>query len=220
MASAALLLLAVSLVSPAAVEPEGSSSTRPVFVPGAAHVQALKQEATGIYVLGTTRIRSWSAVHYVLVRSGRSVQIQTKSSGAWLPKAQGSQGGHTIGTERFEQLLSIAGGPNRNVRQLPAAQRDRVLCVAGFGGCVAQQSEARDADKAIIRRTQLSDAVAFASRLFGTTANAAAANTQPYFANREPGSEFRFEFDPGTRQLWFDGWGIHAGWRVPPLDEI
>lgn len=226
---------------PAGAAGPAASAAIPDFVPGSAFAAAVKQQATGIYVLGTTRIRTWSAVHYVLVRDGRGLQIQTKAGGAWLPKLDGSGGGHTVGLERFEQLLSLAGGVNRDVKQLPSAHRDRFLCLAGFGGCVARSDEAQVSPSLAARRSAPgplamlpSDVAAlpvsrvlakpaagpFMAALLTVAPLPAGGRTQPYFAHGAPGQEFRFAFDAAARRLWFDGWGIHASWLVPPLDEI
>lgn len=224
--SICLLLATFPLSAGAPAPADSGSASPPTFVLGSAYAQAVRQEATGIYVLGTTRIRSWTATHYLLARYGRGLQIHTKANGAWLPKLDGSSGGHTVGVERFDELLSIAGGVNRDVRQLPPAQRDRFFCVAGFGGCVGQTSQVPESAGArgerLSRERELSGPAGFFAALFGATASAAAicAQCQPYFASAEAGREFRLEFDRPARGLWFQGWGIRGGWRVPPLDEI
>lgn len=227
LALTSLLLFAAHPLSYAAGEPaDPAAGSQPVFVLGSAYPLAAKQEASGIYVLGTTRLRSWTATHYVLVRYGRGLQIHTKANGAWLPKLAGSSGGHTVGVERFDELLSIAGGVNRDVRQLPAVQRDRFFCVAGFGGCVGQTSQVPETtasrDRHLARSHEPAGPASFFASLLGAQARAAGicAQCQPYFASADPGREFRFEFDGPARGLWFQGWGIRGGWRVPQLDEI
>lgn len=222
--SACLLLAGFPLVAGAGADLNAGS--QPAFVLGSAYAQAVRQEATGVFVLGTTRIRNWTATHYLLVRYGRGLQIQTKANGAWLPRLEGSSGGHSIGAERFDELLSLAGGVNRDVRQLPVAQRDRFFCVAGFGGCVGKAGAATEPDadhETLATRGLRPGSVGnFLAGLLGAPAFAGAicAQCQPYFANTEAGNEFRFEFDRQARALWLQGWGIRAGWRVPPLDEI
>lgn len=222
-----LLLIAAIPLSSATVESASpAASLQPVFVLGSTYAQAAKQEASGIYVLGTTRLRSWTATHYLLVRYGRGLQIHTKANGAWLPKLEGSGGGHTVGVERFDELLSIAGGVNRDVRQLPAAQRDRFFCLAGFGGCIGQTRVVPQAPASFEGRMtpdhEPDGPANFFVNLLGAPASAAGicAQCQPYFASVEPGREFRFEFDRPARSLWFQGWGVRGGWRAPPLDEI
>lgn len=213
-----LILIAGALLPDRAAQTAGAA--RPEFVPGNAFAAAMKQQATGIYVLGTTRIRTWSAVHYVLMRDGRGLQIQTKAGGAWLPKLDGSGGGHTVGAERFEQLLALAGGVNRDVKQLPAIERDRFLCLAGFGGCVTPTKAESPAAGWMFIPSDAALAALPAALLTVAPVPAGAGGQQPYFLHGVPGQEFRFAFDAPGRRLWFDGWGIHAGWLVPPLDEI
>jgi hypothetical protein len=219
LATSSILALGILLLPADAAGPE-EAAPRPAFVLGNAYAEALNEAATGVYVLGTTRIRTWTAVHYLLVRNGRGVQIQTKAGGAWLPKLAGSEGGHTVGADRFDELLAIAGGVNRDVRDLPAAQRDRFSCIAGFGGCVGRTTELGRSVRTV-RSLAGETAVGSRTGFFGlSTATAATVNRQVYFANGAPGPEFRLEFDARERGLWFLGLGMRAGWRVPPLDEI
>lgn len=236
--AASLLALTAASVVAAPTSAGAPDEARPAFVTGSSFALAAKQQATGIYVLGTTGIRNWTAVHYVLMRDGRALQIQSKAGGSWLPKVAGSGGGHLVGAERFDQLLALAGGPNRDAKQLPVVQRDRFLCVAGFGGCVgpgvpAAHSDPRGAHlmpggplAATLVASTLAPPItpaillSSASSAAGRTTTGSAANAQAYFVSAAPGAEFRLEFDAATRRLWFDGWGIRAGWVVPPLDEL
>ena len=140
------LVMCLALSSAGAAEPSASagSSEAAQFALSSTFQAAERDQATGIYVFGTTRIRSWTATHYILMREGRGVQIHTKANGVWLPKLEGSNGGLLIGAAKFDQLLSIAGGLNRNAKELAPATRDRFFCLAGFGGCTSAAQSRSD----------------------------------------------------------------------------
>lgn len=184
------------------------------FAPSSAFQPAERTQATGLYVLGTTSIRSWTATHYVLMRDGLSVQIHTKANGHWLDKLPMSRGGLTIGSARFDELLAIAGGLNRNTKELPQATRDRFYCRAGFGSCGVAGASTGSGETTAIRRV-LGSIVNQAH-----AADPACPKCRRYFERLDGAHPFELEFDAGQRRIVFTGFDIRAVWSTPPLDEI
>jgi hypothetical protein len=217
------LAVASASANPAAAEEPGESA--PQFALSSAFQAAEQIQATGLYILGTTRIRTWTATHYVLMRDGRGVQIHTHANGAWLQKLEGSSGGLLIGVAKFDELLSIAGGVNRNAKELPAEARDRFYCLAGFGDCRSTAPPVAGRTRASEPSGALPPPLAITQLLLPLVGDAQAKEgpcpgCQPYFTLGEGARTLGFGFEAATRRMMFEGWGIRASWLVPPPDEI
>ena len=107
------------------------STIRPAFSAGSQFSAALSSNATGIYSLGTSNFGTYgAATTFALIHGGQIRQVQSKSGGRWLTKQAGSAGGISVSGAKFDQLMQIAGGANRNVNTMAAATRDAFLCAA------------------------------------------------------------------------------------------
>jgi hypothetical protein len=75
---------------------------------------------TGIYLLGRAYLPGDPVEVYALLHNGEVLQVHARLSGHWLAKRYGSSGGKQLAPSRFDELMAIAGGADRDVRALGA----------------------------------------------------------------------------------------------------
>jgi hypothetical protein len=92
---------------------------------------ALDSGATGVFEIGAVDIGQVEAVLRALVHNGKILQVHSKRAGTWLAKRNGSTGGKLIAPTILDELATIAGGLDTNVRCQPAAVRAEFARVAG-----------------------------------------------------------------------------------------
>jgi hypothetical protein len=72
--------------------------------------------ATGIFLLGRAYLPDDPVEVYALLHNGDILQVHARLGGRWLAKRHGSSGGKELAPSRFDELMAIAGGANRDVR--------------------------------------------------------------------------------------------------------
>jgi hypothetical protein len=95
-----------------------------------AGLEALDAGATGVFEIGAVDIDQVEAVLHALVHNGKILQVHSKRAGTWLAKRNGSMGGKLIAPTTLDELATIAGGLDTNVRCQPAAVRAQFARVA------------------------------------------------------------------------------------------
>lgn len=95
----------------------GSAATAEAdrFEPTAA-LGAAGTHATGIYLLGRAYLPREPVEVYALLHNGEVLQVHARLGGSWLAKRHGSSGGKPLAPSRFDELMAIAGGADRDVR--------------------------------------------------------------------------------------------------------
>jgi hypothetical protein len=116
------MLLALPGTSPAFSEERFSPA------PGLAVLDA---SVTGVYLLGTVRFGATDADIVALVHGGQVLDVHSRHRGRWLAKRAGSAGGKGLAPPRFDQLASIAGGIDMDVRALPGPVQEKFAATAG-----------------------------------------------------------------------------------------
>jgi hypothetical protein len=72
--------------------------------------------ATGIFLLGRAYLPGDPVEVYALLHNGEVLQVHARQRGRWLAKRHGSSGGKQLAPSRFDELMAIAGGADRDVR--------------------------------------------------------------------------------------------------------
>jgi hypothetical protein len=140
------------------------------FVKPAGIESAVQSRATGIYLAAS--LTTPAGHHFdtlTLINQGAAVEVHTKrAGGAYLAKQPGAQSVRTISTAKFDQLIGLAGGINRNVEG--TAAKAQFLQVAGLapggtggtgtggtsgGGTAPKPCPADWASKSVIQRNKI-----------------------------------------------------------------
>jgi hypothetical protein len=172
---------------------------------------SLDSRATGIFDLGELRSGQRSARVRALVHHGRVLQVHGRLEGRWLAKTSGSSGGKPMSPSKFDELVAIAGGVNRDVRQASADVR-RSFSTAAELMPIARTSAARvngvaSEDWFVLGISPVSTASA---------ADCGALGCEALYQHESHHSEgFRIAVDASSGHWGFQGFGIVAIWALP-----
>lgn len=202
--------LAVTILLAACAACSARAASEPRFQPGLG-LASLDSGATGVYELGTVQFGNESGRLQALVHHGRVLQVHCRHDDRWLAKRSGSTGGKAVAPTKFDELATIAGGLNRDVRRAPAMARASFARAAGlvfFGdGSTADGPSAASRNP---RRWQ--------PRLVPTAqaSSCGSIGCRAIYRHGAAGAE-RFIVASDTENgLWgFEGYGIVAIWPMP-----
>jgi hypothetical protein len=156
-------------------------------------LQALENRATGVYEIGSIDFGGPVIVLQALLQNGEVLQVHSRRSGTWLAKRNGSHGGKPVAPPKFDELATISGGMNHDIRHAPGQ---------------VQRDFARAADLTLLS-TAVPDASPSAS-----SCGAIGCRILHKYAVPAAGS-FQVSVS-ADRTLWgFEGYGIVAIWAVP-----
>jgi len=188
----ALLAVSAAASSLAAGEPQFRGG------PG---LGSLESGATGLYELGTVHFGNESGQLQALVHHGRVLQVHCRHDGRWLAKRSGSSGGKTVAPTKFDELATIAGGLNVDMRQAPEAVHERFARAAGLISL---------GQPATRRLSFISSAYASDCGPIGCRA---------IYRHDTAGPEgFVISSDTENGRWGFEGYGIVAIWPVPQAE--
>jgi hypothetical protein len=167
---------------------------------------------TGIYLLGRAHLPGDPIEVYALLHNGEILQVHARLRGSWLAKRHGSSGGKDLAPSRFDELMAIAGGADRDVRAQGARVHADFARVGGLlrldpgrpatEGRAFKRPGARTTGLALIERAHASDCgVIGCVELYRRA------------ASDGRGFVIRIGVD---RSTWsFEGYGIVSVWGVP-----
>jgi hypothetical protein len=84
---------------------------------GGPGLQALENRATGLYEIGSIDFGGPVIVLQALLQNGEVLQVHSRRSGMWLAKRIGSHGGKPVPPPIFDELVTIGGGLNHDIRR-------------------------------------------------------------------------------------------------------
>lgn len=173
-------------------------------------LEALPSRATGVFEIGAVDIGPIEVVLRALVHNGLVLQVHGQQAGRWLAKRSGSLGGKPIAPTTLDELASVAGGLNTDVR-----------CESS--GVRAEFARAADivlmaADTLCLHRVRaVPEVQAPYKSLSHDTGRIDCSRTvcRVQLRSAAPGEGFQIRFEP-ERSTWsFVGYGIIAIWSIP-----
>jgi hypothetical protein len=172
---------------------------------------SLDSRATGIFDLGELRSGRHSARVRALVHHGRVLQVHGRLEGRWLAKSSGSSGGKSMSPSKFDELVAIAGGVNRDVRQASADVRRSFSTAAELMpivGMTAFRVRGGEPDYSYL--------AAFWPVATASAADCGALGCEALYRYESRQSEgFRIAVDVSSGHWGFQGFGIVAIWALP-----
>ncbi len=181
------------------------------FVPTAA-LGAANERATGIYLLGRAYLPGDPVELYALLHNGDVLQVHARLRGSWLAKRHGSSGGKELAPSRFDELMAIAGGPDRDVRAQGAKVHADFARVGGLlrlepGSAAAEGRSVKGPGTRTTRLALIEQAHASDCGEIGCVE----------LYRRAAGDGRGFVIRVGVdRSTWsFEGYGIVSVWGVP-----
>jgi len=179
----------------------------PTAAPGAASARA-----TGIFLLGRAYLPGAPVEVYALLHNGDVLQVHARLRGSWLAKRRGSSGGKELAPSRFDELMAIAGGANRDVRAQGAKVHADFARVGGLlrlePGSAAEEGRAVKGPGArTTRLTLIEQAHASDCGEIGCV--------ELYRRAASDGRGFVIRIGVDRSTWSFDGYGIVSVWGVP-----
>jgi len=117
--AAVIATLAVAPAHAASIQPGSGAS--------------VSDRATGIYEIVVTSGSRGTYRTLALMDRGRVIELHTRSGTTYLARKAGSPA-IRVTSQKFNEMITIAGGINKDVNKLPAATRDSFMQKAGLGG--------------------------------------------------------------------------------------
>lgn len=93
---------------------------------------SVSKTATGIYEIAVTNGSRATYRTLALVDQGRIIELHTRRGTTYLARKAGSPSVR-VTSQKFNEMITIAGGINRDVNKLPAATRSSFMQKAGLG---------------------------------------------------------------------------------------
>ena len=156
-------------------------------------VRALADRATGVYEIGSIDFGGPVITLQALIQNGEVLQIHGRRAGTWLAKRTGSHGGKPVAPPKFDELVTIGGGLNRDIRRAAA---------------IVQRDFARAADLTLLNTANA-----------GTTPAASscgATGCRMLFKLDVPAAgSFQVSVSADRTSWSFEGYGIVAIWAMP-----
>jgi hypothetical protein len=181
------------------------------FEPTAA-LGAAGQHATGIYLLGRAWLPGEPIEVYALLHNGEVLQVHARLHGSWLAKRHGSRGGKPLAPSRFDELMAIAGGADRDVRAQGARVHADFARVGGLlrlkpGDTAAEGRAVKGPGSGATRLTLIEAAHASDCGEIGCT--------ELYRLTTRDGRGFVIRTGVDRATWSFSGYGIVSVWGVP-----
>lgn len=117
--AAALALGTAAMAQAASIQPGSGAS--------------VSDQATGIYEIVVTTGSRATYRTLALLDRGQIIDLHTRRGTTYLARKAGSPAVR-VTSQKFNEMITIAGGINKDVNKLPAATRDAFLQKAGLGG--------------------------------------------------------------------------------------
>jgi hypothetical protein len=173
---------------------------------------AASGRATGIYLLGRAYLPGDPVEVYALLHNGDVLQVHARMHGSWLAKRHGSIGGKELAPSRFDELMAIAGGADRDVRAQGAKVHADFARVGGLlrlepGSAAAEGRAVKGPGSRATRLALIEQAHASDCGEIGCV--------ELYRRAADDGRGFVIRIGVDRATWSFEGYGIVSVWGVP-----